>query len=72
LVSDIDKSLEFYHYTLGLEFIGETDVWYGEIHRLRFGKSDLKLVAPFEIQPQKAVGLENQLGFRLPMELLSA
>jgi catechol 2,3-dioxygenase-like lactoylglutathione lyase family enzyme len=64
LVSDIHKSLEFYNHTLGLEFIGETDVWYGKIHRLRFGNSDLKLVAPLEIPPQGAAGLENQLGFR--------
>jgi catechol 2,3-dioxygenase-like lactoylglutathione lyase family enzyme len=64
LVSDIDKSLEFYHQTLGLEFVGETPVWYGKIHRLRFGNSDLKLVAPNELPPRGAIGLENQLGFR--------
>jgi glyoxylase I family protein len=64
LVGDIDKSLEFYQHILGLEFVGETTVWYGKIHRLRFGSSDLKLVAPNELPPKGAMGLENQLGFR--------
>lgn len=64
LVGNIDKSLEFYQHTLGLEFVGETTVWYGKISRLRFGNSDLKLVAPNELPPKGAMGLENQLGFR--------
>lgn len=64
LVGDINKSLEFYQHTLGLEFVGETTVWYGKIYRLRFGNSDLKLVAPNELPSKGAMGLENQLGFR--------
>ncbi len=64
LVSDINKSLEFYHDILGLEFIGETPVWYGKIHRLRFGNSDLKLVDPHELPPKGAIGLDKQLGYR--------
>lgn len=64
LVNDIGKSLEFYHNLLGLEFINETTVWYGKIHRLRYGNSDLKLVAPLEIPPKGAMGLEKQLGYR--------
>ena len=64
LVSDINKSLEFYHHQLGLEFIGEANVWYGKIHRLRFGNSDLKLVDPLELPPKGVLGLERQLGYR--------
>jgi catechol 2,3-dioxygenase-like lactoylglutathione lyase family enzyme len=64
LVSDINKSLDFYHNILGLELINETSVWYGKIHRLRFGNSDLKLVDPNELPPKGAIGLDKQLGYR--------
>jgi catechol 2,3-dioxygenase-like lactoylglutathione lyase family enzyme len=63
-VSDIKVSLEFYRGILGLEFIGETPVWFGTIHRLRFGTSDFKLVEPKTVPPKGPVGAENQLGFR--------
>ena len=64
LVSDIKKSLEFYRDLLGLQFIGERPVWYGVIHRLRFGHSDFKLVLPKEQLGKGAIGLERQLGYR--------
>ena len=64
LVSDINASLEFYRDILGLEYVGETPVWFGTIYRLRFGSSDFKLVKPNTIPPRGAIGLESQLGFR--------
>jgi catechol 2,3-dioxygenase-like lactoylglutathione lyase family enzyme len=64
LVSDIKASLNFYQNILGLEFVGITPVWFGTMHRLRFGTSDFKLVDPKTVPPKGAVGLEKQLGFR--------
>jgi len=64
LVGDIDRSLNFYHHILGLEFVGQTPVWYGMIHRLRFGNSDIKLVDPNEKISNGPRGLEKQLGYR--------
>jgi len=49
---------------LGLEYVGETPVWFGTIYRLRFGSSDFKLVKPNTIPPRGAIGVESQLGFR--------
>jgi catechol 2,3-dioxygenase-like lactoylglutathione lyase family enzyme len=64
LVGDIQKSLVFYRDLLGLQFIEERPVWFGTMHRLRFGTSDFKLIAPKTVPPKGAVGLENLLGFR--------
>jgi catechol 2,3-dioxygenase-like lactoylglutathione lyase family enzyme len=64
LVSDITASLKFYRDTLGLKFIEEIPVWFGKMHRLRFGNSDFKLIDPAKRPPKGAVGLESQLGFR--------
>ncbi|NWF56184.1 MAG: VOC family protein [Syntrophaceae bacterium] len=64
LVSDIKASLNFYQNILGLEFVGITPVWFGTMHRLRFGASDFKLIEPKTVPPRGAVGLEKQLGFR--------
>ena len=64
VVSDIKTSLEFYRDLLGLEYIGETPVWFGTMYRLRFGTSDFKLIQPDTIPPKGPVGLESQLGFR--------
>jgi len=64
VVSDIKTSLEFYRDLLGLEYIGETPVWFGTMHRLRFGTSDFKLIQPNTIPPKGPIGLESQLGFR--------
>ncbi len=64
LVSDIEASLNFYQNLLGLEFVGKTPLWFGTMHRLRFGTSDFKLIEPNTIPPQGAIGLEGQLGFR--------
>ena len=64
LVSDIKASLNFYQTILGLEYVGTTPLWFGTMHRLRFGTSDFKLIAPKTIPPPGAIGLENQLGFR--------
>lgn len=64
LAGDIKASLNFYQNILGLEFVGTTPVWFGTIHRLRFGTSDFKLIEPKTVPPKGAVGLEKQLGFR--------
>ena len=64
IARDIKASLEFYQNTLGLEFVGITPLWFGTMHRLRFGTSDFKLIEPKVVPPQGAIGLEKQLGFR--------
>jgi catechol 2,3-dioxygenase-like lactoylglutathione lyase family enzyme len=64
IVSDIKASLNFYQNILGLEFVGITPVWFGTMHRLRFGTSDFKLIEPKSVPPRGIIGLENQLGFR--------
>ncbi|HUH65276.1 MAG TPA: VOC family protein [Syntrophales bacterium] len=64
VVSDIKASINFYQNILGLKFIEITPVWFGTMHRLRFGTSDFKLLEPKNVPPRGAVGLENQLGFR--------
>ena len=64
IVSDIQASLNFYQKLLGLEFVGTTPLWFGTMHRLRFGESDFKLIEPKKVPPGGLIGLENQLGFR--------
>jgi catechol 2,3-dioxygenase-like lactoylglutathione lyase family enzyme len=64
IVSDIKASLNFYQNILGLEFVGTFPLWFGTMHRLRFGTSDFKLVEPKVVPPRGVIGLENQLGFR--------
>jgi catechol 2,3-dioxygenase-like lactoylglutathione lyase family enzyme len=64
LVSDIQESLHFYQDLLGLQFVGITPLWFGTMHRLRFGSSDFKLIQPDKVPPEGAIGLEAQLGFR--------
>ena len=64
IVRDIKASLHFYQKTLGLEFVGITPLWFGTMHRLRFGTSDFKLIEPKTVPPKGAIGRENQLGFR--------
>ncbi len=64
IVGDIKASLNFYQNILGLEFVGTTPLWFGTMHRLRFGTSDFKLIEPKVLPPYGAIGLENQAGFR--------
>ena len=64
IVSDIKASLNFYQNILGLTFVGTVPLWFGTMHRLRFGTSDFKLVEPKVVPPRGAVGLEKQIGFR--------
>jgi catechol 2,3-dioxygenase-like lactoylglutathione lyase family enzyme len=64
VVSDIKASLNFYQNILGLEFVGTVPLWFGIMHRLRFGTSDFKLIEPKAVPPRGAIGLENQTGFR--------
>jgi catechol 2,3-dioxygenase-like lactoylglutathione lyase family enzyme len=64
VVRDIKASLDFYQNTLGLEFVGTTPLWFGTMHRLRFGTSDFKLIEPKVVPPLGALGLEKQVGFR--------
>ena len=64
VVSDIKKSLDFYQNTLGLKYVEKIPVWFGTMHRLRFGSSDFKLIDPDTLPPKGPIGLESQLGFR--------
>ncbi|MGB9617886.1 MAG: VOC family protein [Desulfomonilaceae bacterium] len=64
VVSDVQASLRFYRDILGLQFVGTVPLWFGTMHRLRFGTSDFKLIDPKTVPPKGAVGLEAQRGFR--------
>lgn len=64
IVSDIKASLNFYQNILGLTFVGTVPLWFGTMHRLRFGTSDFKLVEPKVVPSRGAVDLEKQIGFR--------
>lgn len=64
IVSDIKASLAFYRDTLGLQYIGSNSLWFGSLHRLRFGKSDFKLIDPIRPLSPGPSGLETTLGFR--------
>jgi catechol 2,3-dioxygenase-like lactoylglutathione lyase family enzyme len=64
IVGDISASLAFYRDLLGLPYVGSVPVWFGTMHRLRFGTSDFKLIEPTTVPPAGALGLEHQLGFR--------
>jgi lactoylglutathione lyase len=64
IVSNIEASLRFYRDILGLQFVGTVPLWFGIMHRLRFGTSDFKLIEPKIIPPKGAAGLEAQLGYR--------
>ncbi len=63
-VSNIKSSLEFYQNMLGLEFVDESSLPLGTMHRLRFGNSDFKLIDPKKIPPKGPSGMPAQLGFR--------
>ena len=64
IVSDIEASLAFYRDKLGLDYVDNNSVWFGTLHRLRFGSSDFKLLDPTTLPPAGAIGLEAALGFR--------
>ena len=64
VVSDITKSLDFYQGMLGLEKSEELPTPFGALHRLHFGKSDIKLIDPKAVPSAGTIGLEKQLGFR--------
>jgi catechol 2,3-dioxygenase-like lactoylglutathione lyase family enzyme len=65
IVSDIDKSREFYQDMLGLKFDGTMDLDFGTLYRYLFGTSVIKLIMPKEEPPGPgAIGLDKQLGFR--------
>jgi lactoylglutathione lyase len=63
-VSDIRKSLDFYQETLGLEKTEEVQTPFGNVHRLRYGTSLIKLMDPEPVPPAGPIGLEKQLGTR--------
>ena len=64
VVSNITKSLDFYHGMLGLEKTEELPTPFGTLHRLHFGTSDIKLIDPKQVPPAGTIGLEKQLGIR--------
>ena len=63
-VSDIRKSLDFYHGILGLEKEPDVATPFGTVHRLRYGTSVVKLMDPKQVPPAGPIGLEKQLGIR--------
>lgn len=64
IVSDIDRSLNFYKDILGLEKLEEVETPFGRMHRLRFGDSFVKLIDPVSCPPAGEQGLMASLGFR--------
>ena len=64
VVSDIGRSLEFYHGLLGLEKIEEMSIPFGILHRLGFGDSFVKLIDPDNAPAATATGLTKHFGFR--------
>jgi len=64
VVSNIDKSLQFYRDLLGLELLNETPLWFGTMYRLHFGQSDFKLIQPKNVPSSGPRGIDAQLGFR--------
>lgn len=64
VVSDIKKSLDFYQGTLGLEKTQEVETPYGNVHRLRYGSSMVKLMDPRQVPVKGPIGLDQQLGIR--------
>ncbi len=63
-VNDIRKSLDFYQGTLGLEKTEEVQTPFGNVHRLRYGTSLVKLMDPKQVPPAGPIGLDKQLGMR--------
>jgi len=64
VAGDIRASLHFYRDLLGLQFVGLTELWFGTMHRLRFGTSDFKLIEPKTVPPRGPLGVDGQIGFR--------
>jgi catechol 2,3-dioxygenase-like lactoylglutathione lyase family enzyme len=65
IVSDIERSREFYEKLLGLSFQGTMKLPFGTMYRFLFGTSQVKLIQPGQQPPPAgAIGLEKQLGFR--------
>lgn len=64
IVSDIEASLSFYRDTLGLDFVGSVPVWFGTLHRLRYGISDFKLIEHANPPAPGPIGLEAAVGLR--------
>lgn len=65
VVGDLAASLEFYVEILGLEHVEVMAIPWGEMHRLRFGESWVKLVDP-TTPPAEAgpLGLDAAVGIR--------
>jgi catechol 2,3-dioxygenase-like lactoylglutathione lyase family enzyme len=64
LVSNVARSLGFYQGILGLEKVEEFDIWFGHVHRLRFGESYIKLVCPLKSPTLNFPRIDDQLGIR--------
>lgn len=64
LARDIGRSLAFYRGLLGLEKVEEIATPFGNVHRLRFGTSLVKLMDPKQLPDAGPIGLDQQLGIR--------
>lgn len=64
LISNVARSLAFYQGVLGLEKVEEFDIWFGHVHRLRFGESYIKLICPLKPTAQNTPGIDDQVGIR--------
>jgi catechol 2,3-dioxygenase-like lactoylglutathione lyase family enzyme len=64
IVADIDRSLDFYVGLLGLEKLEEVSLPFGQMHRLRFGNSFVKLVDAKDRQPNGVAGMLGATGLR--------
>lgn len=64
LSGDIRASLAFYRDLLGLTLSEELAVSNGTMYRLRFGRTDLKLIDPSMSPPPSPAGVNSQLGYR--------
>jgi catechol 2,3-dioxygenase-like lactoylglutathione lyase family enzyme len=64
VVSDIKRSLHFYEGTLGLVKTQVVQTPFGNVHRLRYGTSLIKIMDPTHVPPPAPIGLEKQLGIR--------
>ena len=65
IVNNLSKCFDFYHKLLGLDYVENVRLWYGEMIRLKFGESEFKLIKPDDQPSIAQKGLYQITGFRL-------